>query len=148
MSNASFVWAQLATPNPAAGSLPFVASDNATIITDVLNFYYDAALEQLGIKNGLQLGYTDKTGTPGAAIINTVTGRVKIAAAGTTLVVTDNQVLATSIVQLQLETIDATMTRVVPTAIGNGTFTITGNAAATGAVTVSFVVVNLLAGVS
>jgi hypothetical protein len=47
MSNPSTVWAQLALPNPAVGGVPFVGSDGATILIDVLNFYWSAGNAQL-----------------------------------------------------------------------------------------------------
>lgn len=49
MGNPSTVWAQLSMPNPPAGSVPFVASDNVTIITDVTNFNYNPVTKTLTI---------------------------------------------------------------------------------------------------
>lgn len=50
MSNPSLVWAQLSIPNPAAGSIPYVDTDNASIITDVLNLNYFTSSHELFAK--------------------------------------------------------------------------------------------------
>lgn len=151
MSNPSTVWAQLATPNPPAGSIPFVTTDGATIITDVLNFAYSGgftaftgsmAALQLTIYGGLRMAYSDTTANPGAAIINKPAGRVKLAAGQTTLVVTSSYAFVTSIIRLVIETADATFTRCIPIPAA-GSFTITGNAAATAAVTISYTIENV-----
>lgn len=151
MTNPSTVWAQLALPNPPAGSLPFVSSDGATIVTDVLNLMYSGGLSsyagsqaplQLTVFGGVRVGYSDTTAVPGAAVINKPAGRVKIAAGQTTLVVTSSYAFATSIIRLIIETADATLTRCIPVPAA-GSFTITGNAAATAAVTISFTIENV-----
>lgn len=41
MANPSTVWASLAVPNPAQGGVPFVYTDNATMIIDVLNLFWN-----------------------------------------------------------------------------------------------------------
>ena len=132
--NPSTIWSQLSTPTSPAGAIPFIASDNVTPIIDVLNFFYDATL--------LKVGYTDSTAVPGAATINKPAGRVKLSAGQTSLVVTNSLVAATSIIKLQLETADATLIRVIPVPAA-GSFTITGNAAATAAVTITFEVLTV-----
>ncbi len=88
---------------------------------------------------GLYLSSTI-AGTTGAQTINKSAGKVLIAAAGTTLVITNSLVTAASIVQAQLETVDATAKYVVATP-GAGIITLTLNAAATGQVTVNFLVI-------
>jgi hypothetical protein len=153
MTNPSTVWAQLALPNPAVGSLPFVDTDGASIITDVLNLFYTKAgaslsgslqNSQLTVAGGLRETYSDTTGVPGAATINKPAGRVKMAAGQTSLVVTNSYCFATSIVNAQIEgaAFDATATRLQVTP-GAGTFTITFNAAATAAVVISFDILNV-----
>lgn len=140
--NPSTIWSQLSTPTSPAGAIPFIASDNVTPIIDVLNFFYDATLLQLKVAGGLKVGYTDSTAVPGAATINKPAGRVKLSAGQTSLVVTNSLVAATSIIKLQLETADATLIRVIPVPAA-GSFTITGNAAATAAVTITFEVLTV-----
>lgn len=81
-------------------------------------------------------GIPDSTGTPGAATQNTRRGRVAIAAAATNVVVTNNRVTATSVVHATLQTADATLTQVLNVIPAAGSFTITGNAAATAATNV------------
>jgi hypothetical protein len=61
-----------------------------------------------------------------------------IAAAASTVVVTDSRIVVGSKIFLQIANVDATLKSVVYTA-ANGSFTITGNAAATGIVTVHYV---------
>jgi len=84
---------------------------------------------------------TDTSGTPGNATINTLSGRAAFAAAGTTVVVTSSSVTANSKVFVSLRGGDATLVsvRVTPAA---GSFTVTGNAAATATTIFDFFVVN------
>ena len=74
---------------------------------------------------------TDGSGTPGNVTQNVMHGRAAVAAAGASVVVTNSQVAANSSVFVQLGGLDATllMVRVTTSA---GSFTVTGNAAATG----------------
>lgn len=90
----------------------------------------------------LQAGfYADVSGTPGNGTVNGMRGRAAFAAAGTSVTVTCNQVTATSTVLVQVGGSDATLTAArVTTAAGS--FTVTGNAAATVATPFDFVVVN------
>jgi hypothetical protein len=84
---------------------------------------------------------TDGSGTPGNITQNGVThGRAAFAAAGASVVVTNSLVAANSSVFVSLGGGDATLTsvRVTP---GAGTFTVTGNAAATGTVPFDYFVV-------
>jgi hypothetical protein len=80
-------------------------------------------------------------GTAGDRTINELAGTVNIAAAGTTVTVTNSLVTANSLVFCTLRTNDTTATvkNVVPTA---GSFTINLGAAATGEVSIGFFVVN------
>ena len=85
----------------------------------------------------------DASGTPGAATINAVRGRVAIAVGAASVVVTNNLVTATSTVLASLETVNGALTTLLLVTPGAGTITITGNAAATStAPKVSFVVFN------
>lgn len=84
-------------------------------------------------------GFLNSAGV-GAQIINKATGRTGIAAGQTAVVVTNNKVTASSVVIPVLETVDATAKSVIATpGAGNVTFTL--NAACTGQVTVSFLVI-------
>src|SRR5690242_8139671 len=162
MVNPSNIWADLATPNPSIGSLPFVDIDGATITTDVLNFFYQSSTasipvvanvklaailaNQLTVLNGLRSKYVDKTAVAGAATINAIAGRIKIAAGQTSAVVTNNCAFATSIISVQIEgAFDATATAVRVSVQADGSFTVTLNAAATAAVVVSFYIHNVYA---
>jgi hypothetical protein len=139
----STVWAQLSAPNPAAGGIPFVGSDDASILIDVLNFFFNEDTFQLLVSGGIKVDFTDQTGAPGAAVtINKPSGKLRFTAGvGATVVVTNSYVDANSAVFVQLRTNDATATRCWVASIGAGTFTITFNAAPTVLVDVDFFVV-------
>jgi hypothetical protein len=84
---------------------------------------------------------TDISGTPGNGTVSTGRGRAAFAAAASTVTITSTICSAGSTVLVQLGGADATLTsvRVTP---GAGSFTVTGNAAATGITPFDFVVVN------
>lgn len=88
----------------------------------------------------LQSALTDGSGTPGNVTQNVSRGRAAFAAAASTVVVTNSQVAANSTVLVSLGGSDATLTsvRVTPAA---GSFTVTGNAAATGTTVFDYVVI-------
>lgn len=91
--------------------------------------------------SNLQATYTDSSGTPGNVTNNSPRGRAAFAAAGSSVVVSNSLVTATSSVQVQLGGADATLNSVrVTTAAGS--FTVTGNAAATAATPFDFLVIN------
>lgn len=83
----------------------------------------------------------DSSGTPGNATLNTPRGRAAFAAVANTCVITNSLVTATSTVLVQLGSVDATLISVRATAAA-GSFTITGNAAATGTTLFDFLVLN------
>lgn len=90
----------------------------------------------------IQLAATNTTvGTTGNQTINKISGTVNIAAAGTTVTVTNNLVTAASIVLCVIRTGDTTavIKSVVP---GAGSFVITLGAAATAETSVGFLVLN------
>lgn len=92
--------------------------------------------------SNLQAAFTDSSGSPGNATNNSPRGKAAFAAAASTVVITSSLVTATSTVLCVLQGADATLTdilRVVPAA---GSFTVTGNAAATAATPFSFMVIN------
>jgi len=77
----------------------------------------------------------DASGTPGNATQNTPRGRAAFAGTASTCVITNSEVTADSVVMVILETAnDATLTFIRGVAPGAGSFTVTGNAAATGTV--------------
>jgi len=92
--------------------------------------------------NNLQATYADSSGTPGNVTNNNPRGLVAIAAAATSVTVTNSLVTATSHVLCQLQTADGTLTNINSVVPGAGSFTITGNAAATGVTKVAFMVIN------
>lgn len=83
---------------------------------------------------------TDSSGTPGDVTNNAARGRAAFAAAASTVVVTSSLCAADSSVFVSLGGADATLTsiRVTP---GAGSFTVRGNAAATGITPFDFLVV-------
>lgn len=101
-----------------------------------------ATTRSTGAFTALAVTRTDSSGTPGNVTNNNALGRAAFAAAGSSVVVTNSLVTANSEVFVNLITTDATLTSIRVTAIGAGSFTVTGNAAATAAATFSFLVVN------
>lgn len=92
--------------------------------------------------SNLQAGtFTDISGTPGNGTSSGTRGRAAFAAAASAITVTSSLVTANSTVLVQLGGSDATLTSVRATA-GAGSFTVTGNAAATGITPFDFLVVN------
>jgi hypothetical protein len=88
------------------------------------------------------LGITDSSGTPGNVVNNATRGRAAIAAAATTCVVTNAAVTASSMVIVTLRSADATLTTILHVVTAAGSFTVTGNAAATGTCAFDFLVLN------
>lgn len=87
--------------------------------------------------------FTDASGTPGAATINTARGRVAFAAGVATVVVTNSLVTATSMVIATLRAPDTGLTSILRVLPAAGSFTITANAASTGtAAQADFLVIN------
>lgn len=83
---------------------------------------------------------TDSSGTPGNVTNNAARGRAAFAAAGTSVVVTSSLCAANSTVLVSLKGGDATLTSVTVTPAA-GSFTVTGNAAATATTPFDFVVI-------
>jgi hypothetical protein len=88
------------------------------------------------------LAFQDASGTPGSATVNADRGRCAFASGQSTLTITNNVVTANSVVMVRLETMDATLTQILLVTPTAGSFTLTGNAAATGNPIVRFFVVN------
>ena len=84
----------------------------------------------------LYIDFTN-TATIGAVTINKAAGRVNIAAAGTSVVVTNSLCTAGTMVKLNLQTVDTTAKSCQATSAA-GSFTITLNAAATAGVAIDF----------
>lgn len=118
---------------------------NATI-TNAYALWVDAGTTRLDgtvLFNGaLTADTTDSSGTPGAATINKPSGKVAIATGQSSVVVTNSLVTAASTVLAVLQFVDATCTQILSVVPGSGSFTITGNANATLATKVAFLVVN------
>lgn len=85
---------------------------------------------------------TDSSGTPGAAVINEPSGRSAIALGATSVVITNSHVLATSKVFVSLRSADATLLYIVSVVAAAGSFTVTGNVAATADVVFDWFVIN------
>ena len=86
------------------------------------------------------LQYTASPGT-GNQTINTLTGRGSIAVGVGVATITNSKVTVTSVVLVQLESNDATATRLIVT-VANGSFVVTANANTTAQTNFSFVVLN------
>lgn len=81
-------------------------------------------------------------GQTGAKTANTPSGNIRIAAAGTSVVVTNSLVTANSVILCTLGTADATATNITSVVSGAGSFTITLNAATTAEVKINWLVTN------
>lgn len=79
-------------------------------------------------------------GTTSAQTINQPSGRVNLAAGATSVVVTDNLVKVTSMVQVSLASNDSSAKSVIAVP-ANGSFTIVPNAASTAEIKVDFIVI-------
>lgn len=156
MSNPSTIWATLSVPNPPIGSVPFVLTDSASIVTDVGNFLYKQSGDslvgsqqnyQLSVTGGVRVAYQDTTLTPLAAItINKPAGRIKMpfSAGLVPTVVSSSYCFANSIVLITNETVGQAASLTVTPA--NGSFTITNNNAVPNqGIVVSFVIINVTA---
>lgn len=156
MTNPSTIWASLALPSSPVGSIPFVDIDLVSIITDVLNFAYTSGTatlaggtssqyyNQLTVKNGTRVNFTDNSASVVTPVtINTMAMRLKFAAGAASIVVNSPLAFANSLIFTQLETADATLTRVAVISKAAGTFTLTGNANATGATIVDVLIQNV-----
>ncbi len=91
--------------------------------------------------SGLVLGYTDSSGTPGAASTTTPRGRAAIAASASSVVITNALCLATSTVLIAPKQVDSTLINwgVAP---GAGSFTLTGNTTANATFIFDYVIIN------
>jgi hypothetical protein len=87
--------------------------------------------------------YTDVSATPGNATANALRGQAAFAAGQSICTLTNNQVKPTSTVIPVLDaSADATLTQILRVVPGNGSFTLYGNANATGNPTFTWLVVN------
>lgn len=117
-----------------------------------LSTFYDvntcglAAVSAVAINNVEYIeGTLTAVGTNGAQTINKMAGSVNIAAGGSSVVVTNNLVLlADTIVFPVLMTADATANYIDSCVPANGSFTITLNAAATGAVRIGWHILKIV----
>lgn len=90
---------------------------------------------------GVPLGFTDISGTPGNGTVSTPRGRCAVAAAGTTVVITNSLAKATSSATAWVSqaAADATFLQVLRCTCTANTITIVGAAGATAATTIDFV---------
>lgn len=85
---------------------------------------------------------SNESGTPGNATINRPSGQVAVAIGASAVTVTNDLVTATSVVIATLQAIDVTFTQILSVVPGAGSFVITGNAVATAATKIGFIVIN------
>lgn len=127
------------------------AGTNATI-TNAYALWVDAGTARFDgaallsggatIAGNLEFAGTDASGTPGAATINQPAGTVAIAIGAASVTVTNSLVTASSRVFATLQFVDATLTTIRTVVPANGSFVVTGNANATAATKVAFIVTN------
>ena len=86
--------------------------------------------------------YVDTSGTPGNATINLPRGKAAFAAGTNTVTITNSYVTTNSVVVGSQVGADATLNNLVTITPANGSFTVTGNANATGNPAFNFFVLN------
>ncbi|CAB4168717.1 hypothetical protein UFOVP580_24 [uncultured Caudovirales phage] len=128
--------------SPALTESPYNASNVSITGGSINNTSIGATTRNIGAFTQFALDRTDTSGTPGNATINQCLGRAAFAAAASTVVISDTRVTTNSEIFVQLRTADSTLTIARVTSQGAGTFTVTGNAAATAITQFSFLVVN------
>jgi hypothetical protein len=106
-----------------------VISDTPSLVVEELRTQFNKVLDVLDSSNSL---FGDSTGTPGAATLNTLSGKSKLKATEATLVITNSLVTENSVIVATLAETDATALYAQFITPANGSFTITFNAAATG----------------
>lgn len=94
------------------------------------------------LTGALQATFVDSSGTPGNVTNSNPRGRVAVAAGASSVTVTNTLVTASSMVVVQVSSVDATLTTILQAVPAAGSFTIYGNAAATAATKVDFFVIN------
>lgn len=135
------------TLTSVTGSITYVTSPSgvaAQILGGTINgTQIGTTTPNIGRFTQLQSGVlTDISGTPGNGTSSGVRGRAAFAAAASTIVITSTQVTASSSIFVQLESADATLTTILSVVPAAGSFTVTGNAAATATTKFSFLVIN------
>lgn len=135
----SNVWAALALPNPPAGAVPFVFTDNTTIACAALDFNFDAAEARLTITNGIEQTYADISSVPGiAGVINNSCGRFAVAAASAVFTLSNSLAEVGDIVLTQQETFDSTWITATAVVTLAGVITVSSSAPATGNTNITF----------
>lgn len=130
-------------PNPSSAPTLYVASSVAITGGTINGTTVGATTPAAGRFTQLTMTLTDSSGTPGNVTNNAAHGRVAIAAAASSVVVTNSLVTTTSTVLAVINqaAADATLTQIVRVNTAAGSFTITGNAAATANTVVDYVVI-------
>lgn len=141
MGNPSTIWAQLAMPNPPAGSVPFVLPDGITIGTDVLNFAYSNVTQDLAVTNGIVPDSFNYDNLPTPVTVLHLIGEVTMAIGTSSVVVNCALLRVNAKVFTQRKSTDTTAVQLAVT-IQAGAFTITANANATAAFNIMYWIVN------
>lgn len=123
----------LLTANTGAATADYIASLNGTA-GEVMRINTTG---QIVLLNTVTTG-----GTTGNQTINKPSGTVNIAAAGTTVTVTNSLCATTSIIQAVLRTADTTATGIKCVVPSSGSFAITLNAGATAEVSIGWQIIN------
>lgn len=150
----SNIWATLALGYSPIGSIPYVASDGASIETDIQHFFYTASGQedyasaklpyQLTAWGSFRVGFKDISISQAGSVVltcNAPMGKLQIPALVNAVAVYCTYCTPLSIVLVAMETIDATM-KYILAAANNGIFYISGNANATAPVYVKYFIIN------
>lgn len=121
-------------PKTNPGFITQIGAANAVAITggSINGTSVGATTRSTVAATTLAINTTDSTGTPGNVTNNSANGRAAFAAAGSSVVVTNSFVAVTDTVLVTLlGAADTTLTAIVGVTVAAGSFTVTGNAAAT-----------------
>lgn len=137
----------------AAAPLPAVVASSVAITGGAMsgvaittgsinNTPIGASLRAAVSASSVSITATDSSGTPGNVTNNAANGRAAFAAAASSVVVTSTAVAAADNVHVTLlGAADATLTSIVGVTVAAGSFTVTGNAAATAAKSFMFTII-------
>jgi len=141
--NAAAATAQPTTYVPSAVAITGGTVAGAAVTTSTINSTTIGATTRSTVAaTTLASTATDSTGTPGNVTNNSANGRAAFAAAGTAVVVTCSAVAAADTVHVTLlGAADATLLYIAGVTVAAGSFTVTGNAAATAAKSFMYTVI-------
>jgi hypothetical protein len=128
-----YLFGILANFPAASAPLPAVVASGVAITGGTINGTQIGNTTRASVAaSSVSITATDSSGTPGNVTNNAANGRAAFAAGASSVVVTSTAVAAADNVHVTLlGAADATLTSIVGVTVAAGSFTVTGNAAAT-----------------